>query len=455
MPLNLTSGTYWRYQIKSCTQERADYYIKFPNEYDVFSLSQETKLILSSSHIPNLISLYDRIQIDVKVPAPSNFFPTHRKVCFSIAQYMRTRNASENASIVEKCKNSTTIAYLQSNHYLSNSLTYHHKKYDAVILYSGGKESVLTYEIMSALGFSCICLIVENEGQAMASQLAEHLRQIQIPHVTVKTNLCSRDSQWLRSGVSHWMPKDKKDRRITAFISGTNIHYAVIAHAFAEWHQAQYILSGDELECQAISWYQDLPYVKNWMLDQSPLIYRQWHKLFSTASNRKIYYGSVVASLSSLLIGQLLFNQIKAQGISSYYTSCRVFDCGNSTMRWCLSCPKCFYIYLIIHLFDIDVTVVGMGKNQEEVEKKLIEFLIHNKESLSDPIFPEDVLGIMAKHLPKKNIHKSILHLFAKIPSKESVLLYSDLAVMGMDTELQKAVSLFLKNKIDHNIITV
>lgn len=224
------------------------------------------------------------------------------------------------------------------------------KKRKAVVLFSFGKEGLLVYSICRELGIEPVLVTIRQTGHEF-----EHAHKLKLiknfeKEFNTKVHVIDYQPGVLKEG--RWW------RRPTELGWGLHvIEYALLSLPFAYSFNADYLLCGNEQSCNDIYIDNEGVLVYRAGIDQ----HREWtHQqsiLQSMMLGRRIEALSFVEPLYEIAETKILHTRYKE--IGKYQMSCMASEIGAKEARWCHSCEKCAYMFMLFRAWGLDPYAIG------------------------------------------------------------------------------------------------
>jgi len=298
--------------------------------------------------------------------------PPIEAVFFKILTYSLPMNVFENkelktSEILKKLYN----VFFQTQfkginyHYLGKKVKRRLKE-KALLLFSFGKESLLTYGLLRELGVDVIPIFIK-----------EPYSSFENAH---KKKLASRFYNKFNDEVIFFPLSFGRLREITGFYWGWDIilsQYAFVLLPFYFYHQARYLFFGNEQSCNF--YLKDKEgYFINPVFEQSVLAMKHLAdipKLFFINT----HVGSLVEPIHEIFVLYILHHRYPE--IGKFQMSCFSEEEEAKKKRWCGVCEKCARIYIFLKALGISPERVGFYNNNMLSHKKKDLYVIFNSQS--------------------------------------------------------------------------
>nr|MDH7475983.1 hypothetical protein [Microgenomates group bacterium] len=233
----------------------------------------------------------------------------------------------------------------------------------AVVLFSFGKESLLTYGLLKEMGVTPI-LFFMREPQNIYEN-------------THKKKLAVRFYRKFNEKVNFFSLSFGRLRQSSGFAWGWDIvlsQYAYVLLPFYFYYQAKYLFLGNEQSCN-FSVTDKENYLINPVFEQSVSamqLLQSIPKLFFIQT----HIGSLVEPINELFITYILHHRYPE--IGRYQMSCFSESNEAKKKRWCGVCEKCARIYIFLRALNISPERVGFYNNDMLSLKKMNYYVIFN-----------------------------------------------------------------------------
>ncbi len=215
----------------------------------------------------------------------------------------------------------------------------------AVLLFSFGKDSLLTYALCREVGVKPILVYVREPLTVRENYFKEKLSKRFFEEF-------EEEVLFIDNGLGALREPDKslKERGWYGWeLQLTQIGLMLLPIAYAE--KAKYIFFGNEKSCDE-GFFDEEGFWCNPVYEQSSEWIFKFREVVKTLGLEKLSVGSLVESLHDLAIIRILHNRYPE--IAKYQMSCgeNLFELKGS--RWCGNCSKCARMYIFFLANDID-----------------------------------------------------------------------------------------------------
>ena len=287
--------------------------------------------------------------------------PPIEPVFFKILLYSIPTNIFEyeninTTSLIKTFYNSYFQTEYKGLHYpYSGKKTKKSLKEKAILLFSFGKDSLLTYGLLDELGIAIVPIFIK-EPQLVYENAH-------------KRKLAQKFYQKFLKEVPFFPLKTGKLRQEKDFYWGWDIilsQYAFVLIPYYFYHQAKYLFFGNEQSC---NFFLKDPegYFINPVFEQSvPAMQflQDIPKLFFINT----HIGSLVEPIHEIFITYILHHRYPELG--KFQMSCFSDETESKKKRWCGRCEKCARMYIFLKALGIPPANVGFYNNDMLSQKK-------------------------------------------------------------------------------------
>lgn len=251
------------------------------------------------------------------------------------------------------------------NHAFSGKRVKRVLKEKALLLFSFGKDSLLTYALLQEFGVSTTPIFIR-EPQSVFENAH-------------KRRLAERFYRTFNEEVTFFPLPIGRLRQSKDLYWGWDIilsQYAFVLIPYCFYHQAKYLFFGNEQSCNFATKDKE-GYFVNPAFEQS--VYAMQHlqdlpKQFFINAN----IGSLVEPLHEIFITYILHRRYPE--IGRFQMSCFSEGSEAKKKRWCGTCEKCARIYVFLRAFNISPERVGFYQNDMLSAKKESLYVIFNSD---------------------------------------------------------------------------
>src|SRR3989344_4911963 len=239
-------------------------------------------------------------------------------------------------------------------------------KNKAIILFSFGKDSLLTYGILSELGINSALIFMKEPQCFIENKHKKRLADKFYQKIGVEVKFFSLSIGKLRQDKDMWWGWD-------IILS----QYAFILIPYYFYHQARYLFFGNEQSCNF--YLRDKEgYLVNPVYEQSVSamqLMQDIPKLFFI----KTQIGSLVEPINEIFVTFILHHRYAE--IGRFQMSCFSEEEQARNKRWCGVCEKCARMYIFLRAFNISTERVGFSNSDMLSNKKEKYYVLFNGES--------------------------------------------------------------------------
>lgn len=261
----------------------------------------------------------------------------------------------------------------------------------AILLFSFGKDSLLTYALLRELGIKTVPIFMKEPQSSFEN--------------AHKKKLADRFYEKFNTAVDFFPLTVGKLRQSTGLYWGWDVilsQYAFILIPYYFYNQAKYLFFGNEQSCNFFT-EDDEGYFVNPVFEQgvpAMQLLEDIPKLFFI----KTHVGSLIEPLHDHLILYILHNRYPE--IGRFQMSCFSEEPQAKKRRWCGHCEKCSRLYILFKGLGISPDRVGFYNNDMLSAKKARYYPIFNGRG-TESAFGASGLGrdeqLLAFYLAYKN----------------------------------------------------
>ncbi len=353
------------------------------------SLATETKIVYHFPH-PPIESVFSKI---ILYTIPMNIF--------------ETKNAKTSELIKKYYNASFQTRFKGLNFSYSGKKVKRLLKNRALLLFSFGKDSLLSYGLLKELGLSVIPFFMK-EPQSLIEN-------------TQKQKLADAFYDKLGDDVEFFPLSIGRLRQNRGYFWGWDIilsQYAFVLIPYYFYSQSKYLFFGNEQSCNFFTTDNE-GYFVNPVFEQSisaMQLLQDLPKLFQI----KTHIGSLVEPVHEIFITYILHHRYPQVG--KFQMSCFAYGGKNGRKRWCGQCEKCGRMYIYFKALNINPERVGFYTNNMLSLKKEKYYPIFSRGASS--AYGGSGLGkdeqLIAFYLAYKNgIKGELINKFKKLYLKE------------------------------------
>ncbi len=264
---------------------------------------------------------------------------------YSIPMNVYTFRNNTVVSLIRSFYNSNFITEFKSlNHFYFAKRQRNHLKETALLLFSFGKDSLLTYGLIEEMGIKPIVMFMEEPQSKYENKHKE--------------KLVKRFTEEFISPVDFFPVSFGHIRQDNGNYWGWDIilsQYILTLIPYCFYYRTKYLFLGNEQSCNDYAIHGS-GFAINPVYEQSVKamqLLQNIPKFFSI----KTHIGSMIEPVHELFITYILHRRYPA--LAKYQTSCFLENREARTRRWCGNCEKCGRMYIYFKALRIDPAVVG------------------------------------------------------------------------------------------------
>ncbi|MBU0461994.1 MAG: hypothetical protein KJ574_05390 [Nanoarchaeota archaeon] len=238
--------------------------------------------------------------------------------------------------------------------------TAQNKRPVAVVLFTAGKESLLTLGLCLEMGVKPIPIYIDENPQGAESRHKEKIIDALRKEYGIEVYHLLNEPGDLR--------EEDLQGNYNSLGSGPQLlAYTLAVMPFVEYFDAEYILFGNEYSCD--SYTKDAEgFNSNFCFDQSS----EWTKQLSVVSEMmtggKTEVGSIVSPLYELGVVKILHERYPH--LANLQMSCFCWTPEGQHRKWCGNCSKCARLFVFFKALGIDTASMGFVNDMFSPEKK-------------------------------------------------------------------------------------
>ena len=228
------------------------------------------------------------------------------------------------------------------------------KKQRALVLFSFGKESLLSFALCKELDIEPVLVTIIHPGFAYEWHHKKPLVEKFEKEFGVTVHTVDYQPGLLKEGKHFGLSTEL----------GWGLHvteYALLALPYAEVFDCDFVICGNEQSCNDIYFDKEDVLIYRAGLDQ----HHDWTKsqglLQSLLMGRRLDAYSMLEPLYEISETKILHHRYPEVG--KYQMSCFASAEGSKDRRWCQQCDKCAYMYALLRGFNIDPLKLGFTDN--------------------------------------------------------------------------------------------
>jgi len=225
----------------------------------------------------------------------------------------------------------------------------------AVINFSFGKDSLLSFALVREIGLKSELLRIEESDAPMENQYLTTCEEKFSKELNVNMHNIKNGTGPL-SDYSYWKVRQ------TEWGNGDFItNYTLLSLPFIHYFKSKYLIFGNERSCN--DYYINSEGFKSYpVFDQSSYWLKELTKIMMLTTNNQATVGSVIESIHELAIIKILHDRYPE--IAKYQVSCFPDEAIlMKNERWCSNCSKCARTFSFLKANGIDVKNLGFKEN--------------------------------------------------------------------------------------------
>lgn len=236
-------------------------------------------------------------------------------------------------------------------------------KEKAILLFSFGKDSLLTYGLLDEVGVSVIPVYIREPQSGFEN--------------THKKRLAERFYRRLDEEIIFFPLSVGRLRQSSGLYWGWDIilsQYAFILIPYYFYYQTRYLFFGNEQSCN-YSLYDKQGYLVNPVFEQSAMAMKHLQDI-PKQFFINTHIGSLVEPIHEIFITYILHHRYPE--IGRFQMSCFSEEAVAKKRRWCGICEKCARIYVFLRAFNFSPERVGFYDSEMFSLKKESFYVIFN-----------------------------------------------------------------------------
>jgi hypothetical protein len=227
------------------------------------------------------------------------------------------------------------------------------KKPSAVILFTAGKESLLTTALCLEMGITPILVYIDEDPQSAETKHKESIIQTMEEVYGLKVHRILSETASLRK--FDLQGKDSSHGMGTLLLG-----YVLEVMPFAYAFDADYVFLGNEYDCDEYT-YDAEGFKNSFSYDQRSDWTKQMDIIVKIMGNSTMASGSLVGPLYEFGILKVLHKRYPS--LAKLQMSCFVDNEEGKDHRWCCNCSKCAWIYVMLKAIGVDTQEMGFHKD--------------------------------------------------------------------------------------------
>jgi len=223
----------------------------------------------------------------------------------------------------------------------------------AIILFTGGKESLLNLALCLEMGIRPIPVYMDEEPDEAESQHKQKIISAIEEGYGIKVYRLLNEPGKLR-----YCDLGEEENNWGA---GTQfLTYTLLVQPFVQHFDADYILFGNEYSCDDYTYCKE-KFKSNFCFDQCSEWTKQLNFVAKAMMGNSVEVGSLVSPLYEIALVKIL--HARYPHIGQLQMSCFSDNEEGKTRVWCGNCSKCARMFVFFKALGIDVSTVGFENN--------------------------------------------------------------------------------------------
>lgn len=300
--------------------------------------------------------------------------------------------------------------FIQGKNILTSNLFPRRTNKTAILPFSFGKDSLLTYSLLKELGICPIPVFIKEPLSSEENYHIEMLTKKFFEEFKEKVLFIENQAGKLREGGEGWYGWELQLTQ-----------YAMMLLPIVWSKKARYLFFSNEQSCNE-EFLDKEGFWCNPVYEQSVKWLEQMNDLLQILGMKNLEVGSLIEPLNDLAIVKILHHRYPK--IAKYQTSCSAETPEAKFNRWCGNCSKCARLFIFFLANNIDPKKIGIPTNMLELKYKN-KYTLFEDGNNKDSAYDESRVGrneqLLAFYLAYKNGYKGeLIDLFKKLYLKES-----------------------------------
>ena len=301
--------------------------------------------------------------------------------------------------------------FIQGKNILTSNLFPRETNKTAILPFSFGKDSLLTYSLLKELGINPIPIFVKEPLSVEENYHIEILAKKFFEEFKEKVIFVENQAGKLReAGEGGWYGWELQLTQ-----------YAIMLLPIIWAKKARYLFFSNEQSCNE-EFLDKEGFWCNPVYEQSVKWLEQMNDLFQILGMKNLEVGSLIEPLNDLAIVKILHHRYPK--IAKYQASCSAETPEARFNRWCGNCSKCARLFIFFLANNIDPAKIGIPTNMLELKYKN-KYALFEDGNNKDSAYDESRLGrdeqLLAFFLAYKNGKKGeLIDLFKSLYLKEA-----------------------------------
>lgn len=314
-----------------------------------------------------LITMHLPILLDEKEVEYNTSFPCFKPVFYeNIINDIIAASDTPSQSSVDLLKKFISIDYRFRDYNVKLPNYRQDLEKRAIITFTIGKESLLTYALCDEIGVDSILVYIEEPEMAdVYENKHKHIiiRNFLKEFNNAKVMKLSNGLGILRQ--NRYWGYDESGLAGCLQLTGYSLELLPFSHYF----KASYLMFGNEKSCNDF-YYNNEGFKSYPIFDQTHEWMIQLDNVTRLMTDNSLRTVSIVEPLHEIAITKILHSRYKE--IGKYQMSCFTDNPNGKDNRWCQSCSKCMRMFIFMKAVGVDVANVGFTKNL--LDKEFMNF---------------------------------------------------------------------------------
>jgi hypothetical protein len=256
------------------------------------------------------------------------------------------------------------------------------KKTSAVILFTAGKESLLTTALCLELGITPILVYIDEDPDSPETKHKEGIIKTLETEYGIKVHKVVSEVGKLRKA-------DLQGKESSWGFGTMLLGYTLEILPFAEYFDADYIFLGNEYDCDEYA-YDSEGFKSSFSYDQRSDWTKQMDVVARMMTNGNTTVGSLVGPLYEMGLLKVLHKRYPA--LARLQMSCFSDNEEGKDHIWCCNCSKCAWVYAMLKGIGADTEGLGFHKDMFSKEFKKL-YSIFDCQDTNEFIYDPHGLG--------------------------------------------------------------
>ena len=380
-------------------------WLKYPDFYK--KVLAENLAFALTLHLSYLYENISSINFSMARPITEPFFFKAFILALPSTALMNQQSSSD---LIKKFFK-TEYKFLKDKNILNPNLSARETDKTAVLPFTFGKDSLLTFSLCKELGIKTIPTFVKEPFTEQENRHKEILKAKFLEEFGEEILIIDNQAGMLREPANGW---HGWELQLT--------QYATMLLPMVYSNKARYLLFSNEQSCND-KFLDSENFWCNPVYEQSTEWLRQIEDIIQILGIKNLRVGSLIEPLHDLAIIKILHNRYSK--FAKYQTSCFAEKPEGKNNRWCGNCSKCARIYIFFLAHNIDPKKIGIPSDMLKLEHKN-KYTLFGDDSTKDLGYDQSGLGrdeqVLAFLMAYKNGHKGeLMTLFESLYLEEAL----------------------------------